>query len=63
MNIRDLPGFYEPGFIDEGELLINGGGDFHESGEFVINGVKVGDDAYEFGNYIINSKGDIIGYK
>ena len=62
-NNKNVPNLFDPDFIDINGYMINGGGEIHTSGDVVINGIRIGEDLYQVGPYIVNSKGDILEIK
>lgn len=64
-----MPGFQNygelinPGFIDEGTVVLTGGGTINCSGEVEINAIRNGEVLYEIDGYLVNSKGEIVGIK
>lgn len=58
-DLRKKDRLIDPSFIDKEALSVTGGGTIHVSDEVVINGIRIGDDLYECGGYIVNSRGEI----
>ena len=63
LNIKDLSGIVDPAFIDMDNPALYGNGELHISGEYSIEAVKIGNDLYQVGRYIVNGTGDILGIK